>query len=408
MVEGDHWIAWNSVVVRRNVEVLKDLQGFLLQSLRWLPICEIAAPPTKLPNLESFVLDVVYLIEILTTPTSKFSQDYAKTHPLYQLIERLKDWTKRWGQVNGTIKVDESRNGYVVALCDAIFGVHNTGKDIYQRPTFEHTSLWPLLSADMAQSQLPITTATNFKLLDAGYIERHGPFRFKATNRLDQHLTVDGHQILYYADWKKWTFLSRHNVLRRACEINRLGKHVSFDTLVNKNRMRTGEPHYSSGLMGISQDILVTNIVCFHRDTLFTEKRSRVRSLLTYIGCSNNTTTSWVVGRRMGVDLDDDVVLGLAKAFVGVHAEDWSSLFDACLPFRERQIKLQAILKEWRPRTIWEMRYQGYGGVDPVGLYAFYFATFLGIITVIGVAVSAAQTYASFKSIPPPPVITSG
>jgi len=171
--------------------------------------------------------------------------------------------------------------------------------------------------------------------------------------------------------------------------------------------MRQGEPHYSAGLIAISQDILVTNILCFHRDTLFKEKRSRVRSLLTYIGISNNATTSWQVGRRMGVDLEDDVVQGLAKAFVGVHAEDWSSLFDACLPFRERQIKLQKVLKEWRPKTIWEMRYPGYGGVDPVGLYAFYFATLLGIITIFGVGISAAQTYAAFKAIPQPALPTS-
>jgi hypothetical protein len=396
MVEGNHWIEWNSVVVRRNVEVLRDLQGFLLQSMNWLLICEITTS-TNLPNLQSFVLDVFDLIQILITPTPKLSPEYAKTHPLFQLICRLEDWRKRWGeQIPDTMKSNESRNGYVVALCDAIFGVH-TGKDLYERPTFEHTNLWSLLSTDMAQSHIPIS---DFKLLDAGYIERHGPYRFITTTRLDQHLTVEGHTIFYYADWKKWTFLSRHNVLRRACEVNRSGNHVSFDTLVNKNRMRTGEPHYSSGLMGISQDILVTNILCFHRDTLFTEKRSRVRSLLTYIGISNNATTSWQVGRRMGVDLEDDVVQGLAKAFVGVHAEDWSSLFDACLPFRERQRKLQNVLREWRPRTIWEMRYPGYGGVDPVGLYAFYFATFLGIITIVGVGVSAAQTYAAFKAIP--------
>ena len=75
------------------------------------------------------------------------------------------------------------------------------------------------------------------------------------------------------------------------------------------------------------------------------------------------------------------------------------SLFEACMPFHERQIKVYKMLKNWKPKTIWEMRHSGYGGVDPVGLYAFYFATALGIISILGLGIAAAQTYAAFKQL---------
>jgi ABC-type transporter Mla maintaining outer membrane lipid asymmetry permease subunit MlaE len=71
-----------------------------------------------------------------------------------------------------------------------------------------------------------------------------------------------------------------------------------------------------------------------------------------------------------------------------------------CYPFKERVDKLQQTLKDWRPETIWQLRYSGYGGVDPVGLYAFYFATIFGILTIMGLAGTGAQTFAAFNALP--------
>lgn len=54
-------------------------------------------------------------------------------------------------------------------------------------------------------------------------------------------------------------------------------------------------------------------------------------------------------------------------------------------------------------RTVWHLRYVGYGGVDPVGLYAFYFAIAFGIISILGLAATTAQTYTTFKALNPTP-----
>ena len=53
-----------------------------------------------------------------------------------------------------------------------------------------------------------------------------------------------------------------------------------------------------------------------------------------------------------------------------------------------------------------EMGYSGYGSVDPVGLYAFYFATLLGIVTFAGLVMTAAQTYTTFKALHPVPIVS--
>jgi len=74
--------------------------------------------------------------------------------------------------------------------------------------------------------------------------------------------------------------------------------------------------------------------------------------------------------------------------------------------FREPLEKLHEELRSWKPRMIREMGYSGYGSVDPVGLYAFYFATLLGIVTFAGLVMTAAQTYTTFKALHPVPIVS--
>jgi hypothetical protein len=103
----------------------------------------------------------------------------------------------------------------------------------------------------------------------------------------------------------------------------------------------------------------------------------------------------------MGVDMTEKEANELAGAFLGPQVEDIGRLLYYCYPFEEQIIKLQERLRNWRPRTVLEMRYAGYGGVDPVGLYAFYFASIIGMATIIGLGISVAQTYATFKALKP-------
>ena len=423
MAPSDGWMPWESEVVKRNVGVLMELQGFLLEALMcW---SQLGIPtPTPLPNLELFVADALELIDILRSPTGPISMKYSReTHPFQQVTHRrLETWNDRWAgwSRESSDKLRLIWEHYQCGLCDAIFGMWPApGQNLFHKRCRDslHAAgtngcIGNILSMDMVYRRSTSAMGIEFRLFDAALIESHGPFRFEPTDRLDKHLTLDGKTIRYYADWRKWSFLSNHKVLRRAKKANAEGLHVSFDTLVNSERVRPSEIYYSSALLHISKDILVSNILYFHQATLRGQQRKRcanfrrcwqlIQSIL--FRClpkfgMHDARSSRSIGKRVGVDLSDGEVVDFVHLF-GTHEEDLQSLFNACMPFRERAIKLEKRLREWKPKTIWEMRYAGYGGVDPVGLYAFYFASVLGVLTIIGIGITAAQTFASFKALP--------
>jgi hypothetical protein len=123
-----------------------------------------------------------------------------------------------------------------------------------------------------------------------------------------------------------------------------------------------------------------------------------MRKIGAWLGIPSNSSAK--IGRRVGVNLSESEVLSCVAGFIDVKSDDLGLLLNYCGLFKEREIKLYKTLKEWKPKTVWEMRYSGYGGVDPVGLYAFYFASVFGLIAVLGLVVSILQAYAGFKAIP--------
>jgi hypothetical protein len=106
---------------------------------------------------------------------------------------------------------------------------------------------------------------------------------------------------------------------------------------------------------------------------------------------------SFEIGQRIGMDLTEAEAIEHARAFLGSHSEDWGGLLDSCTPYREREIRLYKTLKEWKLKSIWEMRFSGYGGVDPVRRYTFYIASLFGLIAIIGLGLSIVQTHVGFK-----------
>jgi hypothetical protein len=374
-------------------------------------------PGTEFANLEFFVEDAIYLLEILRTPNPPVPYD--ETHPFFQLNQlHFNSWSFR---CRNCLKSFDNHcsfidwQDYICALCDALFGIWPT--EVNEINIFHTATDKPVTSTQVGfhreciRSILSFYNSTassinsiDYHVFDASYIETCGPFRFKATKTLARHLTIThNNEILYYADWRKWAFLAWHRVLHEASMHNRLGNNVSFDTLTNMGRMRKQEVGYSPAVIRISQDILMMNLLCFHQRSL-TNRQSKQSAFPANLFRHLRPKSSEDIGRRIGLELSESEALDQARAFIGSHSEDWGSLLNSCMPFTEREIKLHKTLKEWRPKTVWEMRYSGYGGVDPVGLYAFYFASLFGVIAIIGLGVSAAQAYAGFKGLHIPSV----
>ena len=414
MVPNLFWVDWNTEVIRSNLKFLKQLQGFLLEASTSIAV-KYSVGIEGCPSLESFVIDAIVLLEILQTPNP--SSRYDVNHPFSQLHQRrFSSWETRWGLNNLKLPLQNQSvrlewEHYMCGLCDALFGIWPApGPHMFHtsRPDAE-PALNDGLTRDCIRSLVSFYTVSSttsllseildYRVFDASFIESCGPFRFQATDRLAAHLTITHDQkILYYNNWKKWSFLTWHKVLNQANKHNTEGRHVGFDTLTNLSRVRN---NYSLALIKISADILNTNIICFHQRTLNSCQRAPTPKCFSWSILRRSAMHSKLssdIGRRIGLDMTETETKEYARTFISTFSEDWGNLLDKSLPFQERKIKLYKTLKEWKPKTVWEMRYAGYGGVDPVGLYAFYFASLLGIITIIGLGVTAAQTYSGFCS----------
>ena len=65
--------------------------------------------------------------------------------------------------------------------------------------------------------------------------------------------------------------------------------------------------------------------------------------------------------------------------------------------YKTRLRHIQKRMNEWRPQSFRELFIRPYR--DPLSFYAFQFASFIGIMSLLGLGATLAQTYAAFKAI---------
>jgi hypothetical protein len=365
------------------------------------------------PNLSYFVDDAIVLLRILAEPVKSAKVDF-KNHPLVLFkSERSHSWVERWLNNLHVEPTSSEWNAvwdeYVCALCDSLFGLwpapgaalfhDGTGRGAINRCTDQ---IFSSVSYTMTPLESPFKA--EYQLFDVAYIEACGPFRFKATDHVDQHLVLtENNEILFYTDWRKWTFLFAHRVLGG-------GRYSRPPTrlITLTNRFEGNGVEYGTSAAFIGIDILITHLGCFYQNRQaveFAKKRtptSRVIALVRSIFASRflpGRTSGAYIAKRLGVEMSLEEAHTLTIEIHGPHSQEFGTILSRLVVFAERADKLQTALRNWKPRTIMELRYSGYGGVDPVGLYAFYFAAFFGIITVVGLTLTGAQTYAAFKAL---------
>jgi hypothetical protein len=101
-------------------------------------------------------------------------------------------------------------------------------------------------------------------------------------------------------------------------------------------------------------------------------------------------TRSEEIGMEMGIDIS------MIRDFRYNYSMMESDFQFKDFPIYSNRLQtLQKQIHEWRPRTIRELAIRPYQ--QPLGFYAFWFATIFGTIGILILGTSIAQTYASFK-----------
>lgn len=406
------WEVLHQVTVNSRLELIRQLQYFFLFSSSMNSKESDVSSCNTVPNLQYFIDDAIQLLRILKQPVATFSTSLEQAHPFYQFnIQRNASWNQRYKSLPNSVDLWKE---YMCGLCDALFGLWPaSGPGPFHK---EHgasgcigTLLTSFIHGHRDASGVPHIDCYRF---DAAYIESRGPFRFKAASSIDDHLLITEHnEILFYAHWQKWACLTSLSVLHSK------SLPCTFDILMCSNR-RGWKPQpltcqIRTSLSQIFGDLVTTGMLFFLQDDI--NKRIDIKNQssqnwwikrlrTTFSSFPATGRSSARIAKRIGMSTSDDD-LSYARAFLECCNNDWArlvngnTLFRTLSPFKDRVDNLHDVLKRWKPKTVWEMHYPGYGGVDPVGLYAFYFAAVLGIVTLISLGVTIAQTFAAFKAL---------
>ena len=406
-------------IIRGKIELIRTLQRFMLTFINGIKSEPL---PERLPNLGCLVEDAVVLLKILREPLPHGTLQSDEHHPFTHFHQqRYPEW-KRFGFP--VVELKRLWGHYQCNLCDALIDMWYHHKqtsclhqpdetpNVYELPLSDDSSSdddsssaedshsvdeppfrdeIPCVASILGSFDLRPRHSSNVpeldnNVFDASFIVSHGPFRFKKTKYLYEHLSVKGNDIFVFTDLQKLAGIRHHTVLEDQSSICR------FDMLTSEGRYTTD--HVISIRPFISRLHYSVQASLF---LLFFQKPVHHHVLTS--GAKN-----FRIAKELGIAFERKDIEVLAKTILGNHST-WASFLDRTTEVRLQDPlmipldKLYNTLTSWRPRTFWEMRYPGYGNVDMVQLYGFYFGLMVGIVAIVALTLTAAQTYAAFKAL---------
>lgn len=420
-------------IVLGKVNIVKKLQGFILQTYKiecephlvreekqpgrrdlgslheTVSLIDGPISENELPNLLYFVDDIVEMVSCLKKVIKKLDDVNAVDAARWSFeMDRKWSWGRRWRNLpDWDPKGGEERwLSYSCALRDALFGLWPAkGKDEYHSGEWDECITETLDTIDTSPNYQPNDLREgDLRILDASYIETHGPFRFLPTHTIDDHLLITQNRYIHiYVDWRTLGAIRHHSVLTK-----RKDKCTVFDVIMKRPRVNESVRPF---LFSLHHHIQISIMLLFFQDaTTPGWKASQPSSILqSILSRFTRHRTSLGILRNLERDVGTRTTQEEMNKRGQIYVETikgWplmvrrDSEFRCLFAFRERMDELVEKLQAWKPETFWELRYSGYGGVDGVGLWGYYVALILGGVTiVVTIAAAVLQTYTGFKAL---------
>jgi len=415
-------------VVMGKVNIVKKLQGFILETYKieseWHVVRDEKQPgridlgsrhenvsmsdgsifKSELPNLLYFVDDIVEMVSCLKKVIKNIEDDEARWS--FE-VDRKLSWRHRWRNLPDWDWKGEEEGwfSYSCALRDALFGMWPAkGKDWYHTGELNRCIAETLDTIDTSPNYEPYDIRKqDLRILDASYIETHGPYRFVATHTIDDHLRITQNRYIHiYVDGRTLGGIRHHSVLTK-----RKDKCTVFDLITKRRKVNESVRPF---LFSLHHHIQISIMLLFYQDATSPGwKASQPRSILQSI-LSHFTRRHTNIGilrtleKELATRTTPEEMNKRGQIYVET-AKGWplmmtrNSEFRCLFAFRERIDELVSTLQEWQPTTFWEHRYSGYGGVDRIRVWGFYIAVLLNLTVVVTITTSLLQTYTGFKAL---------
>lgn len=240
--------------------------------------------------------------------------------------------------------------------------------------------------------------------LDATTIESRGPFRFKATTNLEDHLTITPDKvILFYFQAQHFAPLYFSKVLHEDSVYKPADKLRLFDLIVYHYRAEEPLCQVRTGI-GYLYDELYRHYYLFFGQQAINQTSQKPRfglmdTIMKNFRYKSRSSTEYKPMAAEQIRRGFEERLHPMGHYYPQQMVDKVSQYRKEDVFKYRLDSVHETLRNWTPQTVFELRYIGYGSVDPVNRYILLFTLVFGGIAIAGLSITAAQTYAAYRQL---------